>query len=659
MSEAPPESADPIVGREIAGKYVVERFLGGGAMGAVYKARQVALDKAIAIKVMHKELATDHMFAARFHREAKAASRLDHPNSIRVMDFGAEPDGLLYIAMEYIEGRDLYKVIHEDWPLPKARVVEILSQALAALATAHEMGVIHRDLKPENIMMLRGKSDDGHETDVVKVCDFGIAKINEVDDEKAGPRRGAKLTTQGVVVGTPEYMSPEQAKGEKLDARSDLYAMGVILYQLIVGRVPFEADTPLATVLKHVTDPPPPPSLHYPGVDKSLERIAMRALAKAREERYQSAREMRADLKASLDEVPATVPAAPETAPMLPRVTDGSITHAPTIQQAVAPAPTAPTAAPATTPVTRSAPPPAVTAPAVVAPAATSAPPPPMLSPSSSKVTPLGTETSPAARKRQRWQIVAAVAVAVVLALWGQRQLRRLSGPTKETMVTMTKNGDLSVEKVPATPEPSASAAPPSMPSNVAITLDVPMDKKGPRGLPKVAVNVNGLPPSPSTPAVDPTPTTASPPPATNAPPTAAVVEPPPPTAVAAPTPTPTQAPAPPPFDPTRCRASATPFKSNGAVNAGNLRFDANGVASSCFQRALRDKGAPWSGSGPLTIKFDTSGRYKGAVFPNTMDTLPGLGNCIRAAAGTATLRNLGDLTDAPELTTTLSFTCN
>src|SRR5579863_8776755 len=145
-----------LLGRTIAGKFRVESYLGGGAMGAVYKARQIALDKDVAIKLLHDQHAGDPMFIARFQREARAASRLDHPNSMRVLDFGCEPDGLLYIAMELLDGRDLFRVIREEWPFSPQRVADVLSQALAAVAVAHEMGIVHRDLKPENIMLLRG-----------------------------------------------------------------------------------------------------------------------------------------------------------------------------------------------------------------------------------------------------------------------------------------------------------------------------------------------------------------------------------------------------------------------------------------------------------------------------------------------------------------------
>jgi serine/threonine protein kinase len=291
------ERKDPILGRTIAGKFLVESYLGGGAMGAVYRAKQLALDKDVAIKILHGDHAGDSTYAARFHREAKAASRLDHPNSMRVIDYGEEADGLLYIAMEFLDGRDLFRALHQEWPLAPARIADILSQALAALAVAHEMGIVHRDLKPENIMLLRGADDEGRPHDIVKVCDFGIAKFTDRPD--GAPRTGGqKLTTQGIVVGTPEYMSPEQGKGEALDARSDIYAMGVILYQLLTGRVPFEAETALGVVLKHVTEEPPPPSSVHPPADRRLEAICLKAMRKKREERYQSAREMRTELRA-------------------------------------------------------------------------------------------------------------------------------------------------------------------------------------------------------------------------------------------------------------------------------------------------------------------------------------------------------------------------
>jgi eukaryotic-like serine/threonine-protein kinase len=307
--EATEPPSDPIVGRTIAGKYAVLRKLGAGAMGVVYLARQLALEKTVAVKLLHRDLAVDETFTERFRREARAASRLDHPNSIRVFDFGQEPDGLLYLAMEYVEGRDLFTLLSDRGPLSPASIVELLSQVLAALAVAHDLGVLHRDLKPENIMIVRGKGDDLQPVDIVKVCDFGIAKIVDASEPASGD--GARRhTTRGLIVGTPEYMSPEQARGEELDGRSDLYAVGVVLYELLTGRVPFVADTPLGIVLKHVAEEPTLPSSHLASVDRALEAICMKALQKKPSERFQSAREMRLALRSALGTSPSPAPSS-------------------------------------------------------------------------------------------------------------------------------------------------------------------------------------------------------------------------------------------------------------------------------------------------------------------------------------------------------------
>ncbi len=314
------EYEDSLVGRTIAGKYAIVAFLGGGSMGKVYQARQLGLDKSVAIKVMNQKLARDEAFAVRFYREAKAAARLDHPNSTRVLDFGEEPDGLLYIAMEYLDGRDLEQVIQKESPIDCRRIAMIANQMLSAIAVAHDVGIIHRDLKPENVMLIRGVDEEGAPREMVKVCDFGIAKL--VDRTTEGPAR----TTSGLVVGTPEYMSPEQGKGESVDARSDIYSVGVMLYEMITARVPFAAETPIAIVFRHVTEEPKAPSLWRADTDPRLEQICLRALQKNKDDRFQTAREMRAALRVILrveDEgvvIPVSQPLRmPVTAPPVAR----------------------------------------------------------------------------------------------------------------------------------------------------------------------------------------------------------------------------------------------------------------------------------------------------------------------------------------------------
>ncbi len=284
-----PVDGEDYVGLIVDKKYRVEELIGEGGMGKVYRARQLVLDKPVVLKVLRQSLLSDERTVARFQREAKAASRLNHPNSISILDFGQAEDAALYIAMEYVQGKDLHQILTREWPLPEMRVARIVGQVLSALSDAHGAGVIHRDLKPENIMVEQRRG----EPDFVKVLDFGIAKIQDSTGEE-----GPALTRAGFVCGTPEYMSPEQARGGMLDARSDLYAVGVILYQLTTGLLPFESDSAVGFATKHLTVEPPPPSKRRPDarISPGLERLILKALAKDPNDRPQTAEEFRAEL---------------------------------------------------------------------------------------------------------------------------------------------------------------------------------------------------------------------------------------------------------------------------------------------------------------------------------------------------------------------------
>ena len=285
----PQEDGDPLSGRVIANTFRLIKAIGEGAMGTIYKAEHITLQKAVVIKLLHPHLTGDASLAKRFHREAKAASLLNHPNCIGIIDFGQSEDGMLYIAMEFVDGCDLAELIHRQFPLESRRVVTILKQVCTALDEAHANGVLHRDLKPENIMITERR----RERDFVKVLDFGIAKLQENSPGGAGTFQ----TMAGVVCGTPEYMSPEQAKGEKLDGRSDLYAIGIILYQMLTNTVPFHGESPLGVVTQHLSKAPTPPHQIVPGVSAGLERLCLSLLEKKREARPPSALDVIAELE--------------------------------------------------------------------------------------------------------------------------------------------------------------------------------------------------------------------------------------------------------------------------------------------------------------------------------------------------------------------------
>lgn len=279
------KEGDDLIGKLLADKYRVEERLDEGGMGTVYRATHVLMEKAVAIKVLHPALAADDKIVARFTREARAASRISHPHALTVTDFG-ESDGIVFLVMEYLRGRTLKDIIRSEGPMPVERAVEIVRQVCGALEAAHAEGVVHRDLKSDNIM-LEGFGAGG--ADWAKVLDFGIAKIQEPE----GSTRDVDLTAPNLIIGTPQYMSPEQcSQASEIDSRSDLYSLGVIVYEMLVGHVPFTGDSPTAIMMKHLQEPPPSILEERDDLPPAVAQVVARSLSKRREDRFQTAGEL-------------------------------------------------------------------------------------------------------------------------------------------------------------------------------------------------------------------------------------------------------------------------------------------------------------------------------------------------------------------------------
>jgi serine/threonine protein kinase/tetratricopeptide (TPR) repeat protein len=279
---------DPLVGRTFDDKYRLDARLGEGGMGTVYRATHLLIDRPVAIKVLNERFVTDEAAQERFSREARAAGRLQHTNAVSVTDFGRTQDGLVYIVMELLEGKSLREVLAREAPLDNARAVSLMLQISAAVAAAHEAGIIHRDLKPGNIFVVQRK----HAPPIVKVLDFGIAKL-------ATDAEGVELkniTQTGVMIGTPRYMSPEQCDGAELTPASDVYSLGVILYEMLTGTTPFSGPTPLAVALKHSSEKPRPPREFASTIPQALEEVVLRALEKKPESRPPDAGAFRREL---------------------------------------------------------------------------------------------------------------------------------------------------------------------------------------------------------------------------------------------------------------------------------------------------------------------------------------------------------------------------
>ncbi|HEV2784996.1 MAG TPA: protein kinase, partial [Solirubrobacteraceae bacterium] len=269
----------------VDGRYRVRDRIGSGGMADVYDAEDVNLGRDVALKLLHRRFARDDQFVERFRRAASSAARLQHPNVVGVYDRG-EHDGTYYIAMERLEGRTLKELIVEEAPLDQRRVIALGLQIAEAAQFAHENGVIHRDLKPHNVIV--GADDQ------LKVTDFGIARAG-----------ASEMTETGSIMGTAQYLSPEQAEGHAVTAASDVYSIGIVLYEMVAGRVPFEADSAVSIALKHLTEAPAPLAEFRPDVHPALEAVILRALVKDPAARYESAADLAADLRAARERIEA------------------------------------------------------------------------------------------------------------------------------------------------------------------------------------------------------------------------------------------------------------------------------------------------------------------------------------------------------------------
>jgi serine/threonine protein kinase len=324
---------DPFIGRDILdGQFQILQKIGSGGMGAVYKALQPAMNRMVGVKILHPKLANRKDLTSRFRREARAMSHLSHPNTVKVFLYGELDDGSLYIVMEFLEGKNLNQTVRADGPFPVERALPVLIQVCGALDEAHTQGIIHRDLKPENIFLCQQAGI----RDYPKVLDFGLAKVTERE-----MRPGSVILTQeGMVFGTPEFMSPEQAQGKVLTAASDIYSLAVILYEVLTGKLPFEARTAMEYIQAHVTVPPIPIDQRLPGRNfpPLLWQVIERALRKRPEERFATA----ADFATAMQAVLAGHTQMPSNLGMGVPAPQHMSTPAPPISSQPAPIPTAP-----------------------------------------------------------------------------------------------------------------------------------------------------------------------------------------------------------------------------------------------------------------------------------------------------------------------------
>src|SRR6185436_6852622 len=320
-----PSGTGVSAGRVLGGRYRLDALIASGGMGEVYRTTRLHIGDEVAVKVLRSELVDNATTRERFQREAQAAARLRHPNAVIIHDFGEEPDGIVYIVMALLDGRSLRQVLDEEGLLEPARVNRQLAQICAVLNEGHKQGIIHRDLKPENIVLLDQPDLGEGRSEQIKLLDFGIAKL--LDKALDENNQESRLTKVGTLIGTPSYMSPEQFEGEPVDARTDIYSLGVVLFELLTGQVPFVAKTATGVAIKHVMDAPPRLRTLQPALSEAVEQVVLRALEKKPEARQPTMIALAQEFAAAVGQTGEITPAAkvtPAVSPSAATLTDPS-----------------------------------------------------------------------------------------------------------------------------------------------------------------------------------------------------------------------------------------------------------------------------------------------------------------------------------------------
>jgi serine/threonine-protein kinase len=491
MTQGEAQEVDPLVGQTVAGKYKIVKQLGEGGMGCVYMAEQQlgSTARKVALKTLHKHLSHDPSIKARFDREAGTVAALEHPNTIQVYDFGTMDDGTLYLVMEFVQGRSVADILEKDGAMPPARVENILRQVCGSLEEAHGHGIVHRDLKPDNVVLC----ERAGQKDWVEVLDFGIAKRSSEHDPNE-----AKLTQQGMVLGTPPYMSPEQFTGQPVDLRSDIYALGVMTYEMLVGKYPFEANTAWEWASKHMTEAPRPIETQALGtnVPERMRNAITRALAKNKDERFSSVKEFFEALSSGGGAPAGAAAGAPHTyvmnqAPGQDHHANGSAGQPPRVKTEMG----EPMGGPPAGAVTAGGPPmgPPMGGPPMGAPAASAA---------GAAPVPQAPMHAPAEKKGGNGLVIALAVVAVLLIGGG---VTAYFVANKKPKPVATGELDLTGSASAAPVESSTAGTPPDVDAAVATTD--PLNGTTTTGAGKVATNPGtGTNPTAKTPSTVPTP---------------------------------------------------------------------------------------------------------------------------------------------------------